>query len=507
MKNESRTKNSFFNITSNFTIMMIKTILSFVTRTVFIKVLGETALGLNGLFSNILSMLSLAELGIGTAINFSLYKPLANKDDKKVSILMSFYRKVYSIVGTVEFIIGIALIPFLKYFIKNINEINNVYLIYILYLINTSSSYFIAYKETLINADQKGYKLIKINILGLVFLNISQIIFLLLTKNYIIYLVVQFIEQFIQRIITNIYISKQYKNIDFKSRDKLANEDKSLIVKNVKAMFFHKIGDYCVNGTDNIIISSFINIATVGIYSNYLMIINLLNGFVTNAFNAITSSLGNLIATENCEKRDEIFKKLNFIAFLLYGFCSVCLINLLSPFMGLWIGDKYCLNISLTIIIVCNFYLTGMRVPVQVMKSASGLYDVDKFTPLIQSAVNLVVSIILAKKIGLLGVLLGTMFSSLVLPCWQRPYLVYKYVIHKSSKKYFMNYIRYLITVACCTILAYFININISINNLLIRLIADGLISSIIFIIIVIILFNKTREFKYLVTFFRRRKG
>lgn len=501
----SRTKKSIFNAASNFAIMMFKTILSFISRTFFIKILGETALGLNGLFSNILSMLSLAELGISTAINFSLYKPLANKDNKKVSCLMSFYKRVYRIVGISILFMGIVLIPFLPFLIKNINEIQNCYLIYILFLSNSVFSYFISYKETLINADQNGYKLTIINLIGVIVLNIAQIIILIVTKNFIAYLITQISILFIQRIITNIYIGRKYKHIDFKSKEKLAPDDKKNIVKNVKAMFFHKIGDYCINGTDNIIISSAINLSTVGIYSNYLMIISILNSFITSSFNGITSSVGDLVAIESDEKKDEVFKKLYFIAFLLYGFCAVCLVNTFSTFMTLWIGEKYSLGLLLTIIIVLNFYLTGIRVPVHIMKSASGLFDVDKFTPMIQAIVNLVISIILAKYLGLLGVLLGTLISSLVLPVWQRPYLVYKYVIKKSSKKYFLDNITYIFIIAACSITAYLLSAIINIDNLLLLFIIKGLLAGIIFVASVIILFRKTHEFKYLMSLIKRK--
>ena len=502
---KGRKRKALSNILSNFGIMMTKTILSFVTRTIFIKTLGETALGINGLFSNILSMLSLAELGIGTAINFSLYQPLAKKDTHKISVLMSFYKKIYSIIGVIEFVLGIALIPFLRFFIKDINSLDKIYIIYFIYLINTASSYFVSYKETLINADQKGYELAKFNIIGLIILNLLQIIFLILTQNYVLYLLIQFIIQLLQRIIINIYIGKKYNNIKFNCKEKLDIEDKKIISKNVKAMFFHKIGDYCVNGTDNIVISSFIDIGTVGIYSNYLMIVNLLNGFITNAFNSVTSSLGNLIVTENDKKKNDIFDIMNFSAFVLYGGCSVCLLSVLPEFISIWIGPKYNLNLTLTIIIVLNFYLTGMRAPVHSLKSASGLYDADKYTPIIQAATNLIVSIILVRKIGLLGVLLGTMISSIILPCWQRPYLVYKYVIHKSSKKYFVNYTKYILITVFCMIITSLITNFLIFDNKILKLFVDGVVSILIFGVAVTIFFKKSEELKYIITMLERR--
>lgn len=504
-----RTKKSFLNIGSNFFIMMVKTFLTFLTRTVFIYCLGEEALGLNGLFTNVLSMLSLAELGVSTAINFSLYKPLAKKDKKKISELMTFYRKAYTIIGIIVGVVGIILMPFLKYIIKDIENIDNVYIIYILYLINTVSTYFIAYKEALINADQKGYKLAGIQFIGLVALNIFQIIFLLLAKNFIVYLIIQFITLFIQRVITNIYITKKYNDIDFNCKEKIEKKDLQVIVKNVKAMFFHKIGDYCINSTDNLIISAFINVATVGIYSNYLTVINLLNNFITMIYNGLGASLGNLVATESNDKKEEIFKKMNFIAFCIYGLCSVCMINVFNDFIKIWIGERYCLSLSIVLVIVINFYLIGMRVPSSTMKSSAGLFDVDKYTPIFQSIINLVVSIVLVQKMGLIGVLIGTFISSIAIPSWQRPYLIYKYILKKSSKNYFIEFFKNIVILIICTVLALFINNLIIFNNLYIQFVVKGLITASIFGISVIVIYGKTDEYKYIINtisnLFRRK--
>lgn len=506
-----RTKKSFLNIGSNLFIMIIKTILTFVTRTIFIYCLGEEALGLNGLFTNILSMLSLAELGVSTAINFSLYEPIAKNDNKKISKLMSFYRKTYTAIGLVIAIVGVVIIPFLKYLINDINSINDVYLIYILYLINTVSTYFISYKETLINADQKKYKLAGIEFVGLVVLNVLQMIFLILTRNFIVYLVIQFFTLFVQRIIINKYITKTYENIDFHCKEKIEKKDLQIIIKNVKAMFFHKIGDYCINSTDNLIISSFINVATVGIYSNYLTVINLLNNFILIIYNGIGASLGNLVATESNEKKEDIFKKMNFIAFCIYGVCSVCLINLFNDFIKIWIGEKYCLGFYVVLVIGINFYLTGMRVPASTMKSSAGLFDVDKYTPIIQSIINLVVSIILVKKMGLIGVLIGTFISSITIPCWQRPYLIYKYVLKRSSVRYFIEYFKYILILIICTILSVFINSFIDLNNMYIQFVLKGIITVIIFMTIVFFVYRKSGEFKYIINtvkkIIKRRKN
>ena len=497
--NQGRTRNVFLNVGSNFIEYFIKALFTFITRTVFIYYLGKEALGLNGLFTNILSMLSLVELGVGAAINFGLYKPLADKDDKKISALMNFYRKTYRKVGISVIIIGGFLTFFLKYLISDIDAIENVYIIYILYLLNTATSYFISYKETLITADQKKYKIVPIEITFLFLLNLLQIIFLVLTKNFIVYLFIQLIVQFLQRLVTNIFITKQYKNINFNTTDQLDEKDMLVIKKNVKAMFFHKIGDYCINGTDNLIISSFINIVTVGLYSNYLTITTLINSFISMIYNNLVSSLGNLIVEGDTNKKIDVFKKMDFIAFCLYGLSFVILINIFNDFILLWVGKDYQLNFSIVLALLLSFYITGMRVPSSTAKMAAGVYDADKFTPIIQSIVNLVVSIFLVKRIGLLGVIIGTIVSSLVLPNWQRPYLVYKYVLNTSSKSYFLNKLKYIFILFISSFLTLSFFRYINIGNLLVVITTKIVFVLCVFFLLLALLYRKTEEYKYIV--------
>ena len=497
MNSNTRTKNTVRNIGSNFLILILKTFFMFATRTFFIYYLGKEALGLNGLFTNVLSMLSLAELGIGQAINFSLYKPLAQNNCSKISSLMSFYRKVYRIIGISVIIIGIILIPFLKYLINDIETINDVYLIYILYLLNTGTSYFISYKETLIIADQKKYEIMKIEAIFTVVLNVLQIIFLILTKNFIVYLAIQLVISFIQKFATNRYITKKYNSIDFKTKKKIDDSDKKTITKNVKAMFFHKIGDYCINGTDNLILSSFINITIVGLYSNYLTLIALINSFVSTIYSGLTASLGNLIATESYDKRYLVFNKMNFVSFLLHGLSFVVLLNIFNDFITLWVGGEYCLDYLVVLSILISFYLTGMRVPCSITKTAAGLYDIDKFTPIIQAIVNLVVSIILVNKMGVLGVVIGTIVSSIVLPSWQRPYIVYKYVLKKSVKEYIINYIKYVLIITFTSLITLVIFNSFSVSNLLLYIILKTGMATLIFGALVYIVFHTKEEFKY----------
>lgn len=502
-----RIKNSLKNFGSGLAINLITNILAFISRTIFISVLGKSYLGVNGLLANVLSMLSLAELGVGTAINFSLYKPIAEGDNKKIALLMNFYKKAYRWIGLFVFCIGLILMIGLNVIIKDPGDVKNIKLIFFIYLVNTSYSYLMSYKNTLLSANQKDYQLALINIIFSIVITAAQIIALLTAKNYIIYLLTNMLVLFIQRLYINNKITKMYPLLKEKITEKLPKEDFQLIIKNIKAVMFHKIGDYCINGTDNIVISAFISVTVVGLYSNYSMIINMVNGIIVMFFNSMTASLGNLIATESDEKKIEVFKIINFIGFWLFGFATICFYNLLNPFIELWLGKDFLISTNILIIVLVNYYLTGMRVPIYAVKAAAGIYDEDKYTPLIQSIVNLVISIILVQRWGLAGVFMGTLVSSIVLPCWQRPYIVCKYALKTSSKDYFIKYVRYLITIITVTFFISEILNFFFLEGKIINFIVKVLICTFIPNLIFLLLFRKTKEFKYVLSIVDRVLG
>jgi len=466
-----RTKNTFKNMVVGMASLALTTIASFILRTIFIKKLGADYLGLNGLLTNILSMLSLAELGIGTAIGFSLYKPLSENDTEKIKILMQFYKKSYITIGTIVLIAGLMLIPFLPSFVNEINKIDHFYLIYILYLVNTAYSYLFSYKRTLINSDQKGYKLTIQTTTFKILLTTFQITYLFIGNNYIIYLSIQLIFGFIENIYVNYKINKEYPYLKERTNIKLSKEERKNITKNVNGMVFHKIGDYCINGTDNIIMSKFIDLATVGIYSNYTMIMNCVNSFLVTIFNSAAASFGNLISSESEDSVYDKFKIFNFLAFWLYGFSSLAFLFLLNPFIELWFGEKYLIGIGVVLVVIINYYFTSMRVPLGIIKSSAGVYHQDKYVPLIQSAVNLVVSIIAVQKLGLLGIFIGTLASSLLVAFPTRAYFVYKYVFKRKAFSYFIDFFKYFSVIVFEGLMIYTIFSLISFESLIINFI------------------------------------
>lgn len=243
--------------------------------------------------------------------------------------------------------------------------------------------------------------------------------------------------------------------------------------------------------------TKFVGLNSVGLYSNYLVIINMLNTFINTIYNSIISSLGNLVAKENANKRLEIFKMMDFIGFCIYSFCGVCLFNLFNPFINIWVGEEYLFSVQVVAIIVLNFYATGMRVPLGTIKSAAGVYAQDKYIPLIQAVINIIVSIILANYFGIMGVLIGTLISSLV-PAIYRPYVVYKYIFERKANEYYRTYIKNFVIFILGVILTSIIINVVNVKNIYLYLIIAAMISSIVHFILIFIIYRKTTEFKYI---------
>ena len=490
-----RLKNSSYNVFFNILQLFITTVLLFVTRTFFIRYLGKEMLGLEGLFSNILSMLSLTELGIGTAISFSLYKPLAEKNNEKISSLMTLYKKIYRVVAVIVLIVGLCLLPLLP-LVSNGYTGSYLHIYYLLYLFNTVFSYLLVYKEILIIADQHEYKLFWSRLLFLVLMYTSQILILYLTQSFIYYLIAMIITNFLRNLINNIYITHAYKNIDFSATQKVDKKTTKEITQNAKNMFVSKIGDYLLNGTDNIIIST-IDISLTGIYSNYLAIVGIMKTFMNSIYNGVTASFGNVVAVENKDVQENVFNISTFICFLISGFITLELIFLLNPFIKIWAGSDYLVSFRLSVVIALNFYFYSNYVSLNSFKIASGQYKADRFIPIIQAIVNLAVSIVLGYYIGLAGVVLGTLISYITVGFIFRPILLINNIFNKSAINYFCCQIEYGLTLLVVFVLNYilFKYINLDINIFLI--IVKACIVFVIYSLFLIIFYRNNKSFKY----------
>lgn len=492
---QNATRNIYFGYIGSF----VTILLGFISRTIFIHTLGVTYLGVNGLYTNVLSALSLAELGMGTAMNYSLYKPVASKDYEKIKSLMHLYKKAYMWIALIVTIMGIILVPFLKYIIKDPGSItlNELKIYYLIFLFNTVSTYFVAYKYSLVNAEQKGYIQTNINTVTTLISVIAQIMIMLIYKNFLLYLLAGGIIGVVQKIYVSIYLNKLYPYLLDKNSKKLSKEEIEPIKNNIKALILHKIGEVSVFQTDNIIISSFINVTTVGVLLNYNLIISSVGVFISVIFNSVISGFGNLIATENRHRQYEIFNIYRFMGFWIYGFCSLAFIILLSPFITLWIGKEMLIQSSVIYLIIINYYLLGQRIILNNFKTAAGIFSQDKYISIIEAVVNLGLSIILVKLIGLEGVFVGTICSGLV-ASFTRPYIVYKAIFDRSVFAYYKDSIIYIMSILFSFFILEFIKRRLLIDINYISFTKMFLLVLTIPNIIFYIFFRKRNEFKYL---------
>ena len=491
----SRTKNSIRN--SSFSIMtqMLTVIMDFIVKTIFIAILGSEYLGINGLFSNIITLLSLADLGIGIAIPYSLYKPLAEGNTKKIQGLMNYYKKIYNVIGSIVLIVGLSLTPFLSFIIKDMPDIDGLGFIYALFVTHSALSYFFVYKKFLIESDQKGYIISKITFICSFLLNVTRVILLILTKNFIVYLFCSIVWVFVQNFWYSYKANKLYPYIKEKNNETISEEDKKEISTNVKALLIYKVGNVITSGTDNIVISKYIGLVAVGIFSNYILIVNSLNNILNQLFNAITSSIGNLVVTNN-ERSKNIFEKLNFFNFYIYSLCSICLFVLINPFMYIWLGNDYVLSFYVSLCLSINFYIAGMQAVTNSFRSAYGLFYKARFRPLIMVIINIVVSVLLVNVLGIPGVIIGTIVSRLLTTSWLDPYIIYKYGFKDSVLDYYKNYIYYLFVTITSGAIIYGIT-SLFIGNTIIGWLLAAITTFVLYNIIIFILFNNTEEFRY----------
>lgn len=501
----SRLEKSAKNIMLSFGSSILNSILTFVSRTVFIMFLGKEYLGLSGLLTNVLGFLSITELGFSSAIGFSLYKPLAEKDDKTVSSLMTLYRRVYRIVALIVAISGIVLFFSLDFFIPPEQQPERTDFAYFAFLINIVIGYLLSYKVTLISSDNQSYRLVPISAGVMIFQTIGQIVVLFIFKSYVAYLTVQIVCSIMSMALQNRYVTKKYSNIDFYSDQPLDEEEKRIIKRNISGLLIAKMGDYLVNSTDNLIITKLVSLSATGIYSNYLTIRNIVNGFIATLFAGITASMGNVVAVECDENKLKVFNTTMFFAFFVYSFEAVCFVCLFNPFIGeIWLGEDFVFDNFTVFIIVVNNYLTGLRIPLITMKNAAGTYMEDAWIPFGFAIVNLVSSIILVHYLGVAGVFLGTIVGSLLTADWYRPVVIYKHVFHTSVLQYYKQYIKYVALgigymVFTYTICSY-VNFKISIMSFVVKCFIAGSIP----IIVNSLLFFRTFEFQMLLSMGKR---
>ena len=436
---KSRTEYSAVNTSVAMICRVAAIFAGFFNRVAFTHSLSADYVGINGLFTDILNVLSLSELGISTAISFALYKPIAEGDIEKQKSLMALFKKLYRWVALTVFALGLLVIPFMGFIIQDDIGVKNITLIYLLYLINTCLSYLLVYKKTLIDAHQLGYISTAIQTSSWIVQSIFQMLVLILTGNFYLYLVIWMLST----IVSNVLISKKADKLYPFVKEKavfIPEKEKKDVLKNIRAMMFHKVGNVLINNTDNILLSGIVSVIAAGMYSNYWLVIGSVDQLLGQVFTGISASVGNLGVSCDKIRVKKIFEASFFLGQWMFGFAAITFFELLNPFVGFSFGETYVFPASVTLILCINFYVRGMRQATLVFRDSMGLFVYDKYKAIPEVLINLTVSIILGMKIGTLGIFIGTLVSTVLTSLWIEPFVFYKYKLESKVRFYFLRY-------------------------------------------------------------------
>ena len=475
---------------------LVTIILSFVSRTVFIHSLGAEYLGLNGLFTNILSVLSLAELGISSAIIYSLYQPIKYGDHDRIAGIINYYKKLYRTIAIIVACVGLVVYPFLDFFLTLESPIPHVKEYYLIYLVQTVSSYLIVYRTSILSADQKEYIISRTQMCCNTLATLLQMLMLILTKNYALYLAVQIFFAVMGNYINSRIARKRYPYIC--NQVEITVEEKNGLWVNIKSMFIYKIGGVILNNTSNLLISKLVSTAILGLYSNYTLIITKASGILSLVFVSMQASLGNMNVDDSKEHRYMIFKVISLIEFWVYSIVTITFCVLINDFIKMWLSDQYVLPQIVVYICGLNFYLQGVLYPVWCYRNTTGLFKDTKYVMLLAAAINLILAIFLGQHLGLPGILMAPAIARLTTNIWYEPLLLFKKYLERSVLKYyFEEFLRALFII----VFVFGVNkifsvlmIESTLLSSLVKLIVCVLIPSLLYSII----YRNTVEFQYL---------
>jgi O-antigen/teichoic acid export membrane protein len=432
----ARTKNTLRNIAFGSLDRLINIVLPFASRTVILYVMGTKYLGLSSLFSSILSFLSLTELGIGAAMVYSMYKPIAENDHTTICALMNLYKKLYRIIGTVVLVLGLALMPFLKILVpEELPPDINLYLLYFIYLINAVLSYWLfAYKNALLQAYQRSDINSKIATIITFASYTVMLTSLFLTRNYYAYVIWLPIFTILTNVLRLVFVNRNFPGLE--PAGEVPAELKKSIFKKTSALIGTKLNTVVLNAADNLVMSAFLGLTVIAMYGNYHYIMTSVIGFLGIAYSSMTAGLGNSLQTDSLEDNYRNFEKFSFINSWLVGWCTVCLVCLYQPFMRIWVGEELMFPFYVVLEMGLYFYIYQIRKIPVVYKDAAGIWWEDRFRPYVCMVVNVVLNIVLVQVIGISGIILSTVFSLFVSIPWEN-YTIFKYVFHRGSKAYY----------------------------------------------------------------------
>lgn len=470
----------------------------FIVRTILIRRLGAEYAGLSSLFTSILQVLSLAELGFASAMVYEMYKPIAENNIDEISALLKFYKKIYIIIGCAVVIIGMCIMPILGVLIKGeVPSDVNIYILYVIYLLNTAISYFLfAYRASIMSAYQREADNAKIQLVTNTLMYLVQITVLLLFANYYVYIVFLPVFTLIYNFARYAYVKKKYPQI--KCEGEITESQKKGIKKNISALFLHKVGNVTVNTLDNIVVSSFLGLVLLSNYNNYFYLINAITSIILIFFNSITAGVGNRLIVKDNESNVGDFYKIFYINGFSVVVCTTCLFAVFQEFITIWVGKEYLFQ-PITMILFCiYFFVHTIRRTIIAYRDAAGMWVDNKWQPIVSAIVNLTLNISLVRIIGVNGVVISTIISMLIVDIpWETGKLIHK-LFNQRTTGYYLRLIEYgVIAFACCGTIYWFfskITINYTVISLMIKGMSAFVFSSVVFGIATF----RTGEFQYI---------
>ncbi len=467
-KSASRIRNTFLNTGWGLFVKFSTLAINFFVRTIFIRYLGIEYTGVSSVFTQILTVLSFAELGIGSAITFALYKPIAEKDYKQIARLMHLYKVAYWVIAGVVFAVGMMLVPFIDKLVNNVPTIaEDIRVIYVLYVINSAVSYLLTYRITLFTADQKEFVVSIIHFVSTVLRTIIQTIAIIVYRSFLAYLLIQVAFTILQNIIGTLLATHSFREIGKYPKERLSKNESKNIFRDVKALTIYKLCGIVLNGTDNILISIYLSTATVGYVSNYTLIISEIYYIILQFLNSVTASIGNMVATEGENRQYDMFRVINFSCEFLFCIFTVCLFNLSDEFISdIWLGNEYIIAPRMTLLLLCvDFFLKGTTTVIGTYRNANGLFSQGQYRPFVMAILNIVLSIIFVKMIGLPGIFLGTIVSRLMTQTWFDPLVIFRHAFRINPIGYYAEFFTWCITLGACMFVTRGINSLITIPN------------------------------------------
>ena len=492
-----RTRRTFVNVITSVFTYAINLVTAFVVQGVLIATMGSDYNGINGLFGSIITIMSLADLGIGTAIIYHMYRPVAEKDRPKINSLLRFYKRCYIVISGVVLSIGVVVGLFLPLLVGNVNIPDSIYLIYVLFLIDCLCSYFLAYKKSLLYADLMNYIPDTIYFLTYIVQNALQIYVLIVFHSYIWFLVIKIMGKCIPNLFISLYISKKYPFVRDKHVEPVERETREDIVTKVKGLLCHKLGKMLVTGSDSVVITGVLGITAMSIYTNYRLVIAGITALLSKIFETMTNSVGNFLLDSDQDRRRDVYQKIDFMNFWCFGCVAAGMYAVLQPLVTLWVGEEFLFDKAVVFVLVVNFYLEGMRASVNTFKEAAGIFHEDRRIPLVEGFVNLIASVVLAKLLGAAGVFLGTIISTAVVYLYSYPKYVCKPLFGMTYWRYVGRTVKHLAVLLCVLGITEYCIVYMESWNLWIRMFISGISAVVIFHVIFLLLYGRGGELRY----------